>query len=76
MNPMCVVSAFEFGRAAYNILVSQMKYCDSNHHARDDANAPAQRRWLVNGIGAVVCSRHYYFRKHGVGDLQRGERYV
>lgn len=54
----------------------QMKYCDSNHSAADPmhANAPAQRRFRVNGVGAVICSRHNYFRPHGVGDLQKGER--
>ncbi|KAI0061776.1 hypothetical protein BV25DRAFT_1804969, partial [Artomyces pyxidatus] len=53
----------------------EVKYCESNHSAINDANVPAQRRFIVNGVGAVVCSRHYFYLKHCIGDLQFGERY-
>ncbi|KAI0054927.1 hypothetical protein BV25DRAFT_1922257 [Artomyces pyxidatus] len=53
----------------------EMKHCGSNFAARDHANVPAQKRFCVNGVGAVICARHCFYRKSGVGDLQRGERY-
>jgi hypothetical protein len=30
----------------------------------------------VSGVGASVCARHECVRPNGVGDLQKGERYV
>ncbi|KAI0054692.1 hypothetical protein BV25DRAFT_1873293 [Artomyces pyxidatus] len=53
----------------------EMKHCDSNHSAIDHANTPAQRRFAVNGVGAVVCNRHIFNLKQCMGDLERGERY-
>ncbi|KAI0040342.1 hypothetical protein FA95DRAFT_1502997 [Auriscalpium vulgare] len=53
----------------------EMKHCDSNHSARDHANTPAQKRFAINGVGAIICSRHCFYLKHCMGDLQRGERY-
>ncbi|KAI0037791.1 hypothetical protein FA95DRAFT_1585548 [Auriscalpium vulgare] len=53
----------------------EMKHCDSNHAARDHANTPAQKRFAINGVGAIICSRHCFYLKHCMGDLQRGERY-
>ncbi|KAI0060273.1 hypothetical protein BV25DRAFT_1871286 [Artomyces pyxidatus] len=53
----------------------EMKHCDSSFAAVDLANAPAQKRFAVNGVGAVICARHCFYRKNGIGDLQRGERY-
>lgn len=52
----------------------QMKYCESNHIAADHANvnAPPQRCYRSNGTGAVICSRHSFFCKHGIDDLQKG----
>lgn len=29
-----------------------------------------------NGVGAVICSRHGLVRALGVGDIQKGERFV
>ncbi|KAA1479653.1 hypothetical protein DENSPDRAFT_789438, partial [Dentipellis sp. KUC8613] len=54
----------------------EMKTCDSTFAAVDHANTPGQKRFSVNGVGAVVCARHGFFRPNGVGDLPRGERYV
>lgn len=30
----------------------------------------------ATGMGAVSCARHELFRPLGLGDLQKGERYV
>lgn len=30
----------------------------------------------ATGMAAVSCARHEFFRAHGIGDLQKGERYV
>ncbi|TFY52380.1 hypothetical protein EVG20_g10575 [Dentipellis fragilis] len=54
----------------------EMKNCDSTFAAVNHANMPGQKRFSTNGVGAVVCARHYFFRPNGVGDLERGERYV
>ncbi|TFY54862.1 hypothetical protein EVG20_g9538 [Dentipellis fragilis] len=54
----------------------EMKTCDSTFAAVDHANTPGQKRFSINGVGAVVCARHAFFRPNGVGDLPRGERYV
>ncbi|KAI0037287.1 hypothetical protein FA95DRAFT_1475383, partial [Auriscalpium vulgare] len=53
----------------------EMKHCDSSFAAIDHANVPAHKRFAVNGVGAVICARHCFYRKSGLGDLQRGERY-
>ncbi|KAI0054817.1 hypothetical protein BV25DRAFT_1816493, partial [Artomyces pyxidatus] len=53
----------------------EVKYCDSNHNAIKDANVPGQKRFIVNGVSAVVCSRHYFYLRHCIGDLQFSERY-
>ncbi|KAI0037995.1 hypothetical protein FA95DRAFT_1506217, partial [Auriscalpium vulgare] len=53
----------------------EMKYCDSNHSAVDHANTPALKRFSINGVGAVICSRHCYYLRHAIGDLAKGERY-
>ncbi|KAI0057483.1 hypothetical protein BV25DRAFT_1812316 [Artomyces pyxidatus] len=53
----------------------EMKACGSSFAAVDLANIPAQKRFTVNGVGAVICARHLFYRKNGVGDLQKGERY-
>ncbi|KAI0055066.1 hypothetical protein BV25DRAFT_1873220 [Artomyces pyxidatus] len=53
----------------------EMKHCSSNFAANDLANVPAQKRFAINGVGAVICARHCFYLKNGIGDLQRGERY-
>ncbi|KAI0042910.1 hypothetical protein FA95DRAFT_1584271 [Auriscalpium vulgare] len=53
----------------------EMKHCDSSFAAVDHANNPARKRFAVNGVGAVICARHCFYRKGGIADLQRGERY-
>ncbi|KAI0039074.1 hypothetical protein FA95DRAFT_1504685 [Auriscalpium vulgare] len=51
------------------------KHCESNHSAVSDANKPTAKRFAINGVGAVICSRHCFYRKHSVCDLQKGEKY-
>ncbi|KAI0066772.1 hypothetical protein BV25DRAFT_1867938 [Artomyces pyxidatus] len=53
----------------------EMKHCSSNFAANDLANVPAQKRFAINGVGSVICARHCFYLKNGIGDLQRGERY-
>ncbi|KAI0064330.1 hypothetical protein BV25DRAFT_1790798, partial [Artomyces pyxidatus] len=55
---------------------AEMKHCESTHNAVTAANMPTHKRFAVNGVGACICTRHLFYRAHGVGDLQRGERYV
>ncbi len=52
-----------------------MSTCGSNLKAIDHANARSDG-YAVTGVGAVVCARHTLLRKHGVCNLQKGERYV
>ncbi|TFY73759.1 hypothetical protein EWM64_g10254 [Hericium alpestre] len=52
----------------------EMKNCESNHSAIDHANILALKCFAVNGVGAVICSCHCFYRKHGVVDLQKGEQ--
>ncbi|EEB99207.1 hypothetical protein MPER_01159 [Moniliophthora perniciosa FA553] len=33
-------------------------------------------RLRATGVGAVTCARHELFRPNGMGDLQKGERYI
>ncbi|KAI0039152.1 hypothetical protein FA95DRAFT_1504561, partial [Auriscalpium vulgare] len=53
----------------------EMKHCASSFAAVDHANMPTHKRFAVNGVGAVICARHCFYRRSGVGDLQKGERY-
>jgi hypothetical protein len=48
--------------------------CTSSHHAVSGANMPAESRFDINGIGAIICARHLNYRAGGVADLHRGER--
>ena len=32
--------------------------------------------YIASGVAACMCARHSLMLKNGVGDLQRGERYV
>ncbi|KAK7032404.1 hypothetical protein VNI00_013152 [Paramarasmius palmivorus] len=40
------------------------------------ANTKKSRGLRATGIGSVSCARHELFRPNGIGDLQKGERYV
>ncbi len=53
----------------------QSNICDSNLHAVDHANLRGSAAYIASGVGACQC-RHMLVRPGGVGDLQKGERYV
>ncbi|KAI0062049.1 hypothetical protein BV25DRAFT_1870510 [Artomyces pyxidatus] len=53
----------------------EMKACGSTFAAVDLANIPAQKRFTVNGVGAVICARHLFYLMNSVADLHKGERY-
>ncbi|KAK7022721.1 hypothetical protein VNI00_016997 [Paramarasmius palmivorus] len=40
------------------------------------ANTKKSKGLRATGIGAVTCARHELFRPNGMGDLQKGERYI
>lgn len=35
---------------------------------------PAMKAFIVNGVGAAICTRHLLYRAQGVVDLPRGEQ--
>ena len=41
-----------------------------------NANLKKSEGLRATGIGAVICARHAAYRPNGMGDLQKGERYV
>ncbi|KAF9555789.1 hypothetical protein CPC08DRAFT_779954 [Agrocybe pediades] len=56
-------------------IVDEKSNCN-NHDAIKSASARGGHGTAVSGAGAVVCARHDMKRPLGVGDLQKGERYV
>ena len=53
----------------------QINYCQSNLHAVDHANKKA-KNYIASGVGAAKCARHTIIYPNGVGDLQKGEKFV
>lgn len=53
----------------------QMSTC-SGLAALDYANTKFSRGYSSTGVGMGVCARHEFIQPNGVGDLQRGERFV
>ncbi|KAJ7830049.1 hypothetical protein B0H14DRAFT_2366095 [Mycena olivaceomarginata] len=53
----------------------EMSTC-SGLAALDYANTKFSRGYSTTGVGMGVCARHEFVQANGVGDLQRGERYV
>jgi hypothetical protein len=45
-------------------------------NAISNANSKYSKGFRATGIGSVTCARHEYFLLNGMGDLQKGERYV
>ncbi|ESK82675.1 hypothetical protein Moror_11175 [Moniliophthora roreri MCA 2997] len=41
-----------------------------------NANHKKLKGLRATGVGAVTCARHELFRLNGIGDLQKGERYI
>ncbi|KAG2746737.1 hypothetical protein P692DRAFT_201840841 [Suillus brevipes Sb2] len=56
--------------------VSQEKSTCVSHNAVNLAETKNSRGLAATGAGTVDCSRHNFKRPCGVGDLQRGEKYV
>ena len=50
--------------------------CGSDFHAVNQANRKLMKGYATSGVVACVCARHSLMMPNGVGDLQRGERYV
>lgn len=44
--------------------------------ALDHANTKFSKGYATTGAGIGVCARHEFIQPNGVGDLQKGERYV
>lgn len=40
------------------------------------ANTKFSKGYATTGVGLVLCARHGFIQLNGVGDLQKGERYV
>ncbi|KAF8157582.1 hypothetical protein K438DRAFT_1777218, partial [Mycena galopus ATCC 62051] len=53
----------------------EMSTC-SGLAALDYANTKFSRGYSATGVGMGVCARHEFVEPNGIGDLQRGERYV
>lgn len=58
----------------YKLIVNQKSDC-SNHNAVNKERS-GKMGYAVSGTGAVNCARHDMKRACGMGDLQKGERYV
>ncbi|TFK68354.1 hypothetical protein BDN72DRAFT_870985 [Pluteus cervinus] len=56
--------------------IEQAESTCNNHDAIKSANMRGGKGLASSGVGTVDCSRHDMKRPTGVGDLQRGERYV
>ncbi|OJT12474.1 hypothetical protein TRAPUB_10982 [Trametes pubescens] len=53
----------------------EMSSC-TGFSAIDHANNKFSKGYAATGVGAVVCARHEFWLALGMGDLQKGERYV
>jgi hypothetical protein len=56
--------------------IAQERTTCSNYDAMAKANSKDTRFLDSTGAGSVECIRHEMKRPNGVGDLQKGERYV
>jgi hypothetical protein len=56
------------------LTMTQPVICDSNLRAVDHANSKFSKGYVSTGVGGVLCARHCYVRKNGLGNLQKGER--
>ncbi|KAI5116865.1 hypothetical protein M0805_001747 [Coniferiporia weirii] len=50
--------------------------CDSTFQAMEKATTWVRDGYLVTRVGAVICTHSGIIRSNGVGDLQKGERYI
>lgn len=70
------VSPFMFFIFTGILTCSKVASCGSDFHAVNQANRRSSKDYIASGVVACVCARHSLMQKNGVGDLQRGERYV
>lgn len=47
-----------------------------SHNAVNMADTKSSKGFAATGVGTVDCARHDMKLANGVGDLQKGERYV
>lgn len=62
-------------RSLFRSLTRFKKSTCVSHDAVDKPDREA-RGLAASGAGTVDCARHNFKRPNGVGDLQKGERYV
>ncbi|KAJ2971268.1 hypothetical protein NUW54_g12541 [Trametes sanguinea] len=62
-------------RHGTSLTVAQISSC-TGFSALDHADSKFSRGYDATGVGAVVCARHEFWLAQGVGDLQKGERYI
>ncbi|KAG1719215.1 hypothetical protein EDB19DRAFT_1648528, partial [Suillus lakei] len=61
---------------AEHIAVPQERSTCISHSAVNMADMKSSRGLVATGVGTVDCARHEMKLTHGVGDLQKGEKYV
>ena len=66
----------KFAVSATILMCLKATGCGSDFHAVGQANTKYSKDYTTSGVVACVCARHSLMQKNGVGDLQRGERYV
>src|ERR1700677_4446509 len=54
----------------------QPNLCDSDLKAVYHGSSKFSTNYRNSGAGAALCGCHTLVRKNGLGDLQKGERYV
>ncbi|KAG1832385.1 hypothetical protein EV424DRAFT_1469546 [Suillus variegatus] len=55
---------------------TQEKSSCSNHNAVNMAETKLSQGLAATGVGTVDCAQHHFKRPNGVGDLQKGEKYI
>lgn len=58
------------------VVMLQPNTCDSQLRAADHTIPKSSTVFRASGVGGVLCGRHTLIRKNGMGDLQKGEKYV
>ncbi|KAG1741216.1 hypothetical protein EDD22DRAFT_786755 [Suillus occidentalis] len=56
--------------------VTQEKSMCISHNAINMADTKFSKGLIATSVGSVVCARHDMWLANGVGDLQRGEKYI
>ncbi|KAG1888370.1 hypothetical protein F4604DRAFT_1916291 [Suillus subluteus] len=61
---------------AEHLTETQEKSTCSSHNAVNTADTKQSQGLAATGVGTVDCARHNFKRPNGVGDLQKGEKYI